>query len=111
MSNILPVGSVIQVNETKLIVMGYREVVSETYNFFYIVGIFPIGFTGDSRSLSLIPLETNYELIYTGYQSKAVNKYLEDKTKKINSYDGVDLKVVEETIDQILNRNGGSQNG
>lgn len=110
MDSLLPIGSIIEVNEIKLIVMGYREFIADTYKFFYIVGVFPLGFTGAPQSVTLLPVDASYKIIFRGYESASVKKYLETKSKVFVSLHNVDLELVEDTIDQIINRKGESYN-
>lgn len=84
MDKLLPIGTVIDVNNGKLIILGYREHETTKYEFSYIVGFFPFAFNGNPKSLSLLPIDTDYKVVFDGYTDSATERYLLDKLKRIS---------------------------
>lgn len=76
---LLPIGSIIKIDDIDLMIVGYRYYQSSEFVFFYLVSVYPIGFNGDEKSLSLIPLNKHYEVISKGYTDSSVERYLEAK--------------------------------
>lgn len=83
MDNILPIGTVIEINDSKLIVLGYREHETAKYEFTYVVGFFPFAFTGNSKSLSLLKIDADYKVVSMGYIDPATERFLLDKSRRI----------------------------
>lgn len=100
--NLLPVGTIIETNGTKLMIMGYREFQTEKFVFFYIVAVYPIGFTGDENSLSLIPINKSYALVSLGYSDSMVEKFLERENSYFESLQNADTKELDKVLDMII---------
>ena len=99
---LLPIGTIIEINGIELMIMGYRDYQTEKFNFFYIVSVFPIGFTGDENSLSLIPIDQDYKVIATGYLDIESKQYLENKESCYATLRNSDPKEIEKLIDMIV---------
>ncbi len=103
---LLPVGTVIEVNETKLMIMGYRMLQDEKFSFYYLVSIYPFGFTGDMKSLSLIPIDQDILIVSEGYSDSSTERYRKVKENLIDSLAGADPAELEKVIDMITKEIG-----
>ena len=108
--DILSIGSIIEKNDYKLIIVGYREIQKEKFGFCYIVGLFPLGFTGNTNSLSLLPIDSDFSIISKGYMDASGEHYKRMFTERIESLNGVVPETLDKTLDLIIDKIGGSKN-
>ena len=107
---ILTIGSIIEKNDYKLIIVGYREIQDEKFDFCYIVGLFPFGFTGNTNSLSLLPIDSDFSILAKGYMDASGERYMSMFTEKVKSLKGITSDAVDKTLDLIIEKMGGRKN-
>ena len=107
---ILTIGSIIEKNDYKLIIVGYREIQDVNFGFCYIVGLFPFGFTGNTNSLSLLPIDSNFSIISKGYMDASGERYMNMFAEKIKALNGITVDDIDKTLDLIIKKIGGCEN-
>ena len=78
---ILPIGSVIKVDNVKLMVAGHFSKEEANKNQYYYVALpYPIGYVSKDKILT-VKVEAEMEVIHEGYQTKGCEKYTEQLSK------------------------------
>lgn len=92
--NLLPLGSVIKVNNHKVCIIGYGSADKEGKSVCgYFVALYPLGFTGIDKVL-FVPHDTNFEVIAEGYKTVLSEKILDTLAKG--------FEIVEKVPDEEL---------
>ena len=107
---LLSIGTVIKVNGIDLIIMGYRDIQNDKFNFYYVVSVFPIGFVGMQDSMSLLPVDADYEVVSNGYMDAVGERFLKGNNEKIDALRDASPESVEQLLDKIAEKYGVNDN-
>ncbi len=101
---LLPIGTIINVNEIELMIVGYREIQNkDKFVFCYVVSVFPIGYTGNEKSVSLIPIKKEYEVVYRGLENDVSLRYIKIIEERYNALDEKKPSDIEQLLDLMIN--------
>lgn len=112
MNNIVPVGSIIEVNTTKYIVIGYGDINKNGEALFgYYGAVAPVGFT-NLEKLAFIPYANVTGIIFEGYtteQSEAAAKFIKKKDELLGKYTPEQIRDANARFYELINKNGEGQ--
>lgn len=76
---LLPIGSVLKINEVNAIICGYQIQKKEEHNTLcYVIVPYPTGF-GTMRDVYTIPTDADMEVVFQGYRSKGYHIFAKPK--------------------------------
>ena len=82
MSKILPIGSVIKVENAKLMVVGHFSKEKDNKNKYYYMAVpYPIGYLSVDKTVYVACDCDDYEVLHEGYQSEKGKQYTEQLSK------------------------------
>lgn len=97
--DLLPLGTVIQIDNNKAFIIGYSSVArGETESIGYFVASYPLGFTSIEK-VAFIPHNYKYSVVAEGYKTESSEKLLQVLSK---SFDLLQHNSVEDVAE--LNR-------
>ncbi|MBQ4528365.1 MAG: DUF4176 domain-containing protein [Clostridia bacterium] len=101
MTGYLPVGSVIRVDDTKLIILGNTTAPEDgKLTDFYLVAKYPLGYMG-SKSVSAIKVDDDYKVEFEGYSFAEADKYLAAKRKFNNSLKTISVEDARKVVENL----------
>lgn len=75
---LLPIGSIIEINSVKLIILGTEYIdMEQKFGFNYLVSLYPVGITNENSIFS-VSVDSNYYLIHKGYEDNTGKDYLNE---------------------------------
>ncbi len=71
---LLPIGSILQIQKEKMIILGYR-MEQEEFKHYYIGVAYPLGIV-DKNKLGLLPVEASYDVVFEGYKDSSYDAFI-----------------------------------
>lgn len=101
MKDILPIGTVIGIENRLLMIIGYdAQKVDETVIHYYGVVPYPLGFM-DKESLLLFPMDRDFEVVKKGYDSDQFQKYIKDRKHFIETTSKITVTEWEKAVEEM----------
>lgn len=72
---LLPIGSILQIQKEKIIILGYRMEQEEEFKRYYIGAAYPLGIV-DKNKLGLLPVEASYNVVFEGYKDSSYDAFI-----------------------------------
>lgn len=92
---VLPIGSVIQVENTKgLIVSHFKKAQNEKVVYYYLVVPYPKGFVGEEKMIA-VPFDAKKEVLFEGYMSEHGQTYTKQLETISTLASKTDLKTMQ----------------
>lgn len=98
---ILPIGSMIEVNGVESIIMGYHRTQEKQIKFYYILGLFPFGYVGNDKMI-LFPVDSEYNIVFRGYEDEEGRKYLRQRTEIIKTLNNRSIDELNDILNEVI---------
>ena len=72
---LLPIGTILQVQDKKMIILGYRMEEEEEFKHYYIGAAYPLGIV-DRSTLALLPIQAPYDVVFEGYKDSSYESFI-----------------------------------
>jgi len=99
--DILPIGSVIELNGIELLIMGYHRTEEIQMKFHYILTLFPFGYVGNDKTI-LLPIDGKYNIVFRGYEDEECRNYLSMRRDIIETLNNRDMRELKKMLDKIV---------
>lgn len=99
--DILPIGSVIELNGIELLIMGYYRTEEIQMKFHYILTLFPFGYVGNDKTI-LLPIDSKYNIVFRGYEDEECRNYLNRRGDIIETLDNRNMRELEKILNKIV---------
>ena len=103
---LLPIGSIIEIENTKFAILGYDFTRDEFISFRYVIGFYPLGYV-NQKSVSLIDIEYDFKVLFVGYKNDNYTMFADKIIRLANDLKSVKANEVEKVIDYISQALGG----
>ena len=105
MEKLLPIGTAVEINNNKCIIVGYDDVEeNDVYVHSYVVIPYPLGYV-DEDSFRYVPVDAEMNELKKGYETEVFDIYEQTRRSLFDSTTGLTVsewtKIKEETVELL----------
>ena len=107
---LLPIGSIIEIENTKFAILGYDFTCDEFIRLRYVISFYPLGYV-NKKSVSLIDIEYDFKVLFVGYKSDDYTMFADERIQLAKDLKSVNASEIEKVLDYINQTFGGVKYG